>query len=191
MRLLLILLAFSGSTLLMSQQEFKTADWKPYPAGHWPQEPDGFYGMKFDASRAETAKTIKLEGCQTVKFGNVSCNTAVVFEGRSFKASVMFLVPQGYPPETGKLGSVYAEFGKDDFPFVKAAIIKMFGPPHQSGNPAAKEEPAAECLSWQGNKAEIRLNVLREKGMFVIEPNFLSRGWKVKTEATIEFKPVQ
>lgn len=36
------------------------------------------------------------------------------------------------------------------------------------------------------NTQHLIISVLREKGMFVIEPNFLSRGWEVRTEVTIE-----
>ena len=63
MRLLTILLGFAaitgtGSAFQMTQQPGPPA-WVPLPADHWPQEPDGFNGMKFDAARPETEKVIK------------------------------------------------------------------------------------------------------------------------------------
>jgi hypothetical protein len=167
MRLFLVVLMFARCTFLMSQQN-TTPTWRPYPAGHWPQEPDGFNGMKFDASRAATEKVAKLEDCEKVKFGNISCKTTLSIKAKPFEGSVLFAVPQGLPPETGRLASIYAEFSKADYPFVKAAFIENFGQPHSPSNIGTEKE----YLVWQGNKAEIRLSV----GVFVLEPNYIARG---------------
>jgi hypothetical protein len=159
--------------------------WVPFPADHWPQEPDGFNGMRFDATRAETEKAIKLESCETVKYGNLSCKTTLVIAGKAFGGDVLFAVPHdmktGSPIGEGHLANIYAGFGKADFAFVKAAFINMYGQPHQT------DTQDGECLLWTGNKAEIRLNESRGDAAFVISPNMRARG--ATSVATVEDLP--
>ena len=68
LRTLTILLAFAALTVTgVGCQVFREHDAAALRAGHWPQEPDGFGGLKFDATRAETEKKIKLENCQILE----------------------------------------------------------------------------------------------------------------------------
>ena len=162
--------------------------WVPFPADHWPQEPDGFNGMKFDATRAETEKAIKLENCETVKFGNLSCKATLVVAGKAFRGDVLFGVPHdmktGAPIGEGHLGNIYASFGKADFAFVKAAFIRMYGQPHHVA------DQGDEYLTWIGNKALIRLYESGDDAAFVISPNMRARGAKGVgwIEATVSHK---
>jgi hypothetical protein len=149
--------------------------WVPFPADHWPQEPDGFNGMKFDATRAETEKAIKLESCETVKYGNLSCKTTLVVDGKAFRGEILFGV--AHDPKTGSqigdehLMNTYASFDKTEFAFVKAAFIKMYGQPHH-----VDDFGGGEHLTWTGNKAEVRVSVIGDNAAFVISPNMRARG---------------
>jgi hypothetical protein len=167
--------------------------WKPLPADHWPQEPDGFNGMKFNATRAETEKVIKLESCEIGIYGNLYCKTSVVVDGKPFKADILFGIP--HDPKTGavigegRLSNFYVKFPKADYAFVKTAFIKMFGTPHKTSY-HFPEEKDSEFLDWFGNKTPIRMNVLREDGAFVIEPNWRPMGdVKVGMSLTVRRSP--
>jgi hypothetical protein len=220
MRLLTMVLGFAaitntGSAFQMTPQP-NPSTWVPLPADHWPQEPDGFNGMKFDATRSEIEKVIKLENCETAKYGNIGCKVTLDFAGRNLKGNILFLVPQD--PKTnasvgqGRLGNIYAQFGKTDYSFVKAAFIKMYGQPHQIDTPASldakmrarmspeeqmsirpsvirSQDQNGEFLTWQGNKTEIRLNVEGDDGTFVFSPNMRARG--AIAMSTIEVLPVE
>ena len=176
MRLLVILLLFTGSAVAQhsSDERLPTPAWVPFPADHWPQEPDGYNGMKFDATRAETEKTTTLENCQVVIYGNLSCKTTLDVAGKLFKADILFGVTPGSPVSEGRLTNIYAAFHKTDFAHVKAAFVKMYGRPHRTG-PQPNGE-SGEFLTWTGNRAEISLHVLRDDAAFVIMPNLIARG---------------
>ena len=176
MRLVRILIALSAFTIAGMPQEHATPTWVPFPADHWPEEPDGFNGMKFDATPAESEKTIKLENCETIEHGNLSCKTTLTLAGKAFRGDILFTVPYnpktGSPVGEGRLARISSEFDKADYAFVKAAFVKVYGQPHGT------EEGGT--LRWTGNKAEIRLNV----GFFSISPNMVARG--VIRKVTIE-----
>jgi hypothetical protein len=171
------------------QQEQDLPTWVQFPAGHWLQEPDGFNGMKFDATRSETEKVVKVEDCVTAIYGNLSCKVTLQVAGKPFAGEVLFGVP--HDPKTGavtgegRLANITAAFKKPEFDFVKAAFIKMYGHPHQATSSPQVE--SGEFLSWIGNKAMIRLTLLRDDASFVISPNPFARGGKIIT--TIEELP--
>ena len=59
LRTLTMLLAFAALTVTgVGCQLFHEHDAAALRAGHWRQEPDGFGGLKFDATTAETEKKI-------------------------------------------------------------------------------------------------------------------------------------
>jgi len=87
------------------------------------------------------------------------------------------IIKTSAPAGEGRLANIYASFNRADFGFVKAAFVKMFGQPHKTDSPPQGE--SGEFLSWIGNKAEIRLSVLRDDAAFVISPNMIARGGKV------------
>ena len=69
------------------------------PADHWTQEPDGFNGMRFGATRAETEKVIKPETCKTGDLAATSCKVTLTVAGKPFQGGLLFLVPRDL--ETG------------------------------------------------------------------------------------------
>jgi len=152
--------------------------WVPYPADHWPQEPDGFNKMKFAETKAQTEQRgVKLTNCKTGMYDNLYCDTTLEIEGRTFSGNLCFGVKHsadGKVQGEGHLGNIYAEFDASDYPFVKAAFIRRFGEPHSTQAPFG-DQPG-EMLNWAGNKAMIRITVLRDKGGFVLSPNFFARG---------------
>ncbi len=154
--------------------------WAPFPAGHWPQEPNGFQGLKFDATPAEAGQTTQLENWETVEYGNLRCNAALVLAGKTFQGNILFATPHNpktrAPVGEGRLAQIYAEFDSGDFAFVKTAFVEMYGPPH--------ETDANGMLKWIGNKAEIRLNA----GFFWISPNMAARG--ATLHVAMEFQPL-
>jgi hypothetical protein len=133
--------------------------WVPFPADHWPQEPDGFNGLKFGSTQAETEQTIKLESCENIRYGNLTCKTTLTVAGKTFSGNILFAGP--YDPKTDALigerhlTHITASIGKAEFAFVKAAFIKMYGQPHHVG-----DFGGGEHLTWTGNKAEIGLFVM-------------------------------
>jgi hypothetical protein len=75
LRKLTILLAFAALTVTgVGCQVFHEHDAAALRAGHWRQEPDGFGGLKFDATKDQTEKKIKLENCHTLEFLRPSRN---------------------------------------------------------------------------------------------------------------------
>ena len=103
-RTLTILLAFAALTVAgVGCQKFHEHD---TAAGHWPQEPDGFGGLKFDTTKDQTEKKIKLENCHTLEFpaaikkavggkmnGTLECKASQKVAGKTFIANVQFSVP--------------------------------------------------------------------------------------------------
>ena len=64
-----ILLAFAALTATgVGCQVFHEHDASALRAGHWDPEPDGFGGLKFDTTKDQTEKKIKLENCHTLEF---------------------------------------------------------------------------------------------------------------------------
>jgi hypothetical protein len=150
-RRLIIPLAFAGATavafLVVTQRDHT-----------WPQEPDAFGGMKLGATKVETEKVVRLEGCQTVRFDNLSCKTLLDVAGRTLQADVLFGVPHspsGVPTGEGHLVGIYCDFDTADFARVKAAFIKKYGSPQR--RETARIWGGAESLSWAGNNAGIGL----------------------------------
>jgi L-alanine-DL-glutamate epimerase-like enolase superfamily enzyme len=101
LRTLTILLAFAASTVTgVGCQVFHEHHAAALRAGHWCQEPDGFGGMKFDATKDQTEKKIKLENCHTLEIpaaikkavggkmnGTLDCNASLKVAGKSFIAN--------------------------------------------------------------------------------------------------------
>ena len=181
MRRMLVLFTLIAGTLLMSQQNphgTKLPEWEPYPAGHWPQEPDGYGGMKLQASRADIQKTVQLVDCEPMRNGAL-CQTTVEIGGRPFKASLMFGGPEGTAPENQKLSSLSVQLSNADFPFVKAAFTKMFGLPLAAEVAAKRFWPPHEGweeVFWQGNKTQIRMASLPNQAFVVVEHNWVATG---------------
>jgi hypothetical protein len=113
------------------------------------------------------------------------------------------------------LSSISGTFDKADYPAVKAAFIKMYGQPHQIDTPASmlakamarmspeaqvsmrssaaatSQDESGEFLVWQGNKAEIHLNLGRGDGNFVFSPNLWAKGVFVKADAVARMEVVE
>lgn len=171
MRFLTVFFAFIGAAVAQNSPK-----WVPFPADHWPQEPDGLNGMKFDASRAETEKVAKLESCETIRFGNLHCKTTLTVAGKVFRGDVVFVV--GHDPKTdvpigeGHLTNIGASIdNKAEFAFVKSTFIKMYGQPHHERLDAM----GREYLTWDGNKADIRLSAVG----FALASNMWARGGRL------------
>ena len=158
-------------------------------AGHWPQEPDGFGGLKFDATRAETEKKIKLENCQILEVPAVvkkavggkmnlplECKASLNVAGKPFIANVQFAVPHD---GMSRLINIYGTFARADYPSVKIAFIRLYGQPHRIDTLAGEES-----LFWGGNKAQIHLSVFGNGGNFGFSPG------RAVTRLTIEELPV-
>jgi len=139
--------------------------------------------MKLDATRAVIEKAAKLGDCETISFGNELCRTTVVIGGRSFKSSLLFVRT---PDNQKLLSTISVQFGSVDYPFVKAAFTKTFGPSHEEAAHKFLGLPpeGSEQLLWQGNKTQIRMGSLREEGFVVVEDNWFARGGYVG--ATVE-----
>ena len=184
-RTLTILLAFAALTVAgVGCQKFHEHD---TAAGHWPQEPDGFGGLKFDTTKDQTEKKIKLENCHTLEFpaaikkavggkmnGTLECKASQKVAGKTFIANVQFSVPHD---GESHLIDIYGAFGRADYPSVKRAFIKLYGQPHRIDTLAGEES-----LSWGGNKAQIHLGVFGNSGNFGFSPG--------RAVATIEKLPV-
>ena len=188
LRTLTILLAFAELTITgVGCQVFPEHGRPALRAGHWPQEPDGFGGLKFDATRAETEKKIKLENCQILEVPAVvkkavggkmnlplECKASLNVAGKPFIANVQFAVPHD---GMSRLINIYGTFARADYPSVKIAFIRLYGQPHRIDTLAGEES-----LFWGGNKAQIHLSVFRDGGNFG-----LSRG---KVRANLEVLPL-
>ena len=186
LRTLTILLAFAALTITgVGCQVFHEHDAAALRAGHWPQEPDGFGGLKFDATRAETEKKIKLENCQipevpaTVKKAvggkmnlPLECTASLKVAGKSFIANVQFAVPHD---GESRLINIYGTFARADYPSLKIAFIRLYGQPHRIDTLAGEES-----LFWGGNKAQIHLGVFGNGGNFGFSPG------RAVTRLTIE-----
>ena len=190
LRTLTILLTFAALTVTgVGCQVFHEHDAAALRAGHWPQEPDGFGGLKFDATRAETEKKIKLENCQIPEVpaavkkavgGKMNlpleCKASLKVAGKSFIANVQFAVPHD---GESRLINIYGTFARADYPSLKIAFIRLYGQPHRIDTLAGEES-----LFWEGNKAQIHLGVFGNGGNFGFSPG------RAVTRATIEELPV-
>ena len=158
-------------------------------AGHWRQEPDGFGGLKFDATKDQTEKKIKLENCHALEIpaaikkavggkmnGTLDCKASLNVAGKSFIANVQFAVPHD---GESRLINIYGTFAKADYPSVKIAFVRLYGQPHRIDTLAGQES-----LFWGGNKAQIYLGVFGNSGNFGFSPG------RAVTRATIEELPV-
>ena len=149
---------------------------KPAPrAGHWPQEPDGFGGLKFGRTKDQTEKKIKLEYCHTLEFpapnktavggkmnGTLDCKASLNVAGKSLVANVQFAVPHD---GESRLINIYGRFARADYPSLKIAFIRLYGKPHRIDTRAGEES-----LFWGGNKSQIRLGVFGNGGNFEFLP---------------------
>ena len=185
-----ILLAFAALTATgVGCQVFHEHDAAALRAGHWHQEPDGFGGLKFDATRAETEKKIKLENCQIPEVpaavkkavggkmnGTLDCKASLKVAAKSFIANVQFAVPHD---GESRLINIYGTFARADYPSVKIAFVRLYGQPHRIDTLAGQES-----LFWGGNKAQIHLGVSGNGGNFGFSPG------RAVTRATIEALPV-
>jgi hypothetical protein len=183
LRTLTILLAFAALTVTgVGCQVF-------HEAGHWPQEPDGFGGLKFDTTKDQSEKKIKLENCQTLEFpaaikkpvggkmnGTLDCKASLNVAGKSFIANVQFAVPHD---GESRLINIYGTFARADYPSLKIAFIRLYGQPHRIDTLAGEES-----LFWGGNKAQIHLGVFGNGGNFGFSPG------RAVTRLTIEKLPV-
>jgi len=174
LRTLAILLAFAALTITgVGCQGFHEHGTSASRAGHWPQEPDGFGGLKFDTTKDQTEKKIKLENCHTLEFpapikkavggkmnGTLDCQASLNVAGKTFLANVQFSVPQD---GESQLINIYGAFAKADYPSVKKVFIKLYGQPHRIDTLEGEES-----LSWRGNKVQIHLSVFRDGGNFGI-----------------------
>jgi len=171
-RTLTILFAFAALTVTgVGCQVFHGRD--ALRAGHWPQEPDGFGGLKFDTTKDQTEKKIKLDNCHTLEFpaaarlavgekmnGTLDCKAPLNVAGKILIASVQFSVPHD---GESQLINIYGAFGRADYPSMRKAFIKQYGPPHRIDT-----HEGEESLSWRGNKVQIHLSVFRDGGHFGI-----------------------
>ena len=185
-----ILLAFAVLTGTgVGCQVFHEHGTPAHRAGHWPQEPDGFGGLKFDATRAETEKKIKLENCQILEVPAavkkavggktnlpLECRVPLKVAGKSFIANVQFAVPHD---GESRLINIYGTFARADYPSMKIAFIRLYGQPHRIDTLAGEES-----LFWGGNKAQIHLGVFGNGGNFGFSPG------RAVTRATIESLPL-
>jgi len=176
LRTLTILVAFAALTVTgVGCQVFHDHDAAALRAGHWPQEPDGFGGLKFDATRAETEKKLKLENCQIPEVpaavkkavgGKMNlpleCKASLKVAGKSFIANVQFAVPHD---GESRLINIYGTFARADYPSLKIAFIRLYGQPHRIDTLAGEES-----LFWGGNKAQIYLGVFGNSGNFGFSP---------------------
>jgi hypothetical protein len=183
LRTLAILLAFAASTVTgVGCQVF-------YEHGHWPQEPDGFGGLKFDTTKDQSEKKIKLENCHTLEFpatikkavggkmnGTLDCNASLNVAGKSFIANVQFAVPHD---GESRLINIYGTFARADYPSLKIAFVRLYGQPHRIDTLAGEE-----TLFWGGNEAQIHLGVFGNGGNFGFSPG------RAVTRLTIEELPV-
>ena len=187
-RTLTILLAFAALTVAgVGCQKFHEHD---TAAGHWPQEPDGFGGLKFDTTKDQTEKKIKLENCHTLEFpaainkkavggkmnGTLDCKASLNVAGKSFIANVQFAVPHD---GESRVINIYGTFARADYPSLKIAFIRLYGQPHRIDTLAGEES-----LFWGGNKAQIHLGVFGNGGNFGFSPG------RAVSRATIEKLPV-
>ena len=169
-----ILLAFAALTATgVGCQVFHEHDASALRAGHWDPEPDGFGGLKFDTTKDQTEKKIKLENCHTLEFpapikkavggkmnGTLDCQASLNVAGKTFLANVQFSVPQD---GESQLINIYGAFAKADYPSVKKVFIKLYGQPHRIDTLEGEES-----LSWRGNQVQIHLSVFRDGGNFGI-----------------------
>jgi hypothetical protein len=190
LRTLTVLLAFAALIVTgVGCQVFHERDAAALRAGHWLQEPDGFGGLQFDATRAETEKKIKLENCQipdvpaAVKKAvggtmnlPLECKASMKVAGKSFIANVQFAVSHD---GESRLINIYGTFARANYPSLKIAFIRLYGQPHRIDTLAGEES-----LFWEGNKAQIHLGVFGNGGNFGFSPG------RTVTRATIEELPV-
>jgi len=154
-------------------QVFHEDDGSALRASHWRQEPDGFGGLKFDATKDQTEKKITLENCHTLEFpaaikkavggkmyGTLDCKASLNVAGKTYLANVQFSVPHD---GESQLINIYGAFARADYPSVKKAFIKLYGQPHRIDTLEGEES-----LSWRGNKVQIHLSVFRDGGNFGI-----------------------
>ena len=191
LRTLTILLAFAALTVTgVGCQVFHEHDAAALRAGHWRQEPDGFGGLKFDATKDQTEKKIKLENCHTLEIpaaikkavggkmnGTLDCKASLNVAGKSFIANVQFAVPHD---GESRLINIYGTFARADYPSLKIAFIRLYGQPHRIDTLAGEES-----LFWGGNKAQIHLGVFGNSGNFGLSPG------RAVTRITIEELPVE
>jgi hypothetical protein len=191
LRTLTILLAFAALTVTgVGCQVFQEHGTPALRAGPWPQGPDDFGGLKFDATRAETEKKIKLENCQILEVpaavkkaagGKMNlpleCKASLNVAGKPFIANVQFAVPHD---GESRLINIYGTFARADYPSLKIAFIRLYGQPHRIDTLAGEES-----LFWGGNKAQIHLGVFLNGGNFGFSPG------RAVTRLTIEELPVE
>jgi hypothetical protein len=186
---LTILVAFAALTVTELRCHVSHEQGTPAQrADHWPQEPDGVGGLKFDATRAETEKNIKLEGCQILEvpaaakkaLGGATlpleCRTSLKMAGKSFIANVQFAVPHD---GESRLINIYGKFARADYPSLKIAFIGLYGQPHRIDTLGGEES-----LFWRGNKAQISLGISGNGGHFGFLPG------RAETRVTIQEVPI-
>jgi hypothetical protein len=138
----------------------------------WPQEPDGFNGLKFLATKTDIQKIIKLGSCKVVPPINPmpletkECKVELTLDGLKLEGSVQFTSPKGGRDDDGQLTLILGTFKVVNSGTVKTALVKMYGEPHHS-------EKTRDGVStfWNGKKANIILFSSETGDSFVMQPS--------------------
>jgi len=131
----------------------------------WPQEPDGFNGLKFLATKADVEKVVKLGPCKRFEGHNPTdlevkeCKVALVLGRINLDIDVHFTSEKGWRDGDSQLTQIPGFFGMANYATVKAAFIKMYGEPHllRKLKVLQKELGDPEGAFWHGKKANIIL----------------------------------
>jgi hypothetical protein len=143
----------------------------------WPQEPDGFSGLKFLAIKTDIQKIIKLGSCKVVPPINPmpletkECEVELTLDGLKLEGSVRFTSPKGGRDDDGQLTDIIGNFGVANAETVKTTLIKMYGEPHNS----QKTRDGASTF-WNGKRANIILFSSETSGSFIMEPSHFMIG---------------
>jgi hypothetical protein len=128
---------------------------------NWPQEPDGFNGLKFLAPKADVEKIVKLGACKPYEGHNPTplemreCKVSLVLDGINVDGYLQFSSEKGKPASTGQLTSIRCIFEAKNYSSVKAALIRLYGEPHQLQKLYGG---GADGVFWHGKKANIMLS---------------------------------
>jgi hypothetical protein len=125
-------------------------------AKDWPQEPNGFNGLRFLTKRAEIEKTHKLGRCKSVQalrpsLESIQCGLPLQLYGIGIDGRVEFTFPKGTRDREGQLTQIILAVKSSDYETAKAMLVKTYGEPHHI---ESKSEGSA--LFWNGKKANVQ-----------------------------------
>ena len=159
--------ALVASTSRAQEAAAQTETAAPAAAKLWPQEPEGFAGVKFGTPYSEASKTLIAPSCKR-KGGVKPTDVVITCENKSFPltdklevaAEFKYVKGTGTEPE---FNGLVLEVTNRRFKEVKAMLLAKYGPPLMADDKVSTASilfgtgEADKFYDWRGDKVKARI----------------------------------